>query len=119
MTTTFELTAQPIRRQGEILTPEALEFIERLHRALGERRTELLDARHGRRARIAGGEDPQFPHGTEHIREDRSWRVAPPGPGSERAPRRTGRAHRPPHHHQRAQLGRLGLGGGLRGFPDP
>jgi len=81
MTTTFELTAQPIRRQGEILTPEALEFIERLHRALGERRTELLDARHGRRARIAGGEDPQFPHGTEHIREDRSWRVAPPAPG--------------------------------------
>ncbi|MBO9704033.1 MAG: malate synthase A [Arthrobacter sp.] len=81
MTTTFELTAQPIRRQGEILIPEALEFIERLHRALGERRTELLDARHGRRARIAGGEDPQFPHGTEHIREDRSWRVAPPAPG--------------------------------------
>ncbi|WP_407708936.1 malate synthase A [Arthrobacter nitrophenolicus] len=77
------LTAQPICRQNEVLTPDALEFIGKLHRATAERRKELLQARRARRAEIAAGADPRFLRETEHIRNDPSWRVAPPAPGLE------------------------------------
>jgi malate synthase len=75
------ITAQPIARQREILTPDALAFIARLHRATAARRQELLEARHARRAEIARGRDPRFPRETEEIRRDAAWRVAPPAPG--------------------------------------
>lgn len=77
------LTAQPICRQNEVLTPDALEFVAKLHRATAERRQELLQARRTRRADIAGGQDPRFLRETEDIRNDPSWRVAPPAPGLE------------------------------------
>ncbi|TQJ58472.1 malate synthase [Arthrobacter sp. SLBN-83] len=77
------LTAQPICRQDEVLTPDALSFIAKLHRATAERRQELLQARRARRADIAAGADPRFLRETEHIRNDASWRVAPPAPGLE------------------------------------
>ncbi|MFC9770742.1 MULTISPECIES: malate synthase A [unclassified Pseudarthrobacter] len=77
------LTAQPICRQDEVLTPDALAFIAKLHRATAERRQELLQARRTRRANIAAGQDPRFLRETEHIRNDASWRVAPPAPGLE------------------------------------
>jgi len=77
------LTAQPISRQNEVLTPDALEFVAKLHRATAERRQELLQARRTRRADIAAGADPRFLPETEHIRNDASWRVAPPAPGLE------------------------------------
>ena len=75
------LTAQPIYRQSEVLTPDALEFVARLHRATAARRQELLEARHGRRSDIAKGRDPRFLKETEEIRSDPHWRVAPPAPG--------------------------------------
>ncbi|WP_461173855.1 malate synthase A [Arthrobacter sp. Z1-9] len=77
------LTAQPICRQNEVLTPDALEFVAKLHRATAVRRQELLQARRTRRAEIAAGQDPRFLRETEHIRNDPSWRVAPPAPGLE------------------------------------
>ncbi|MGG5174513.1 malate synthase A [Pseudarthrobacter sp. J1763] len=77
------ITAQPIHRQDEVLTPDALEFVAKLHRATAERRQELLQARRERRNQIAAGQDPHFLKETEHIRNDDSWRVAPPGPGLE------------------------------------
>ncbi|MFB8369154.1 malate synthase A [Pseudarthrobacter sp. NPDC055928] len=77
------LTAQPICRQNEVLTPDALEFVAKLHRATAARRQELLQARRTRRADIAGGQDPRFLRETEDIRNDPSWRVAPPAPGLE------------------------------------
>ncbi len=77
------MTAQPVCRQNEVLTPDALEFIAKLHRATAERRKELLQARRARRAEIAAGADPRFLRETEHIRNDPSWRVAPPAPGLE------------------------------------
>jgi len=49
------LTAQPIHRQNEVLTPDALEFVAKLHRATAERRQELMQARHTRRGQISGG----------------------------------------------------------------
>ncbi|TPV50180.1 malate synthase A [Pseudarthrobacter phenanthrenivorans] len=77
------LTAQPICRQQEVLTPDALAFIAKLHRATAARRQELLQARRSRRGAIAAGQDPRFLRETEHIRNDPSWRVAPPAPGLE------------------------------------
>lgn len=75
------LTAQPICRQGEVLTPDALAFVAKLHRATAERRQELLQARQERRQQISKGQDPRFLPETESIRNDPEWRVAPPAPG--------------------------------------
>src|SRR5213075_1624539 len=69
------LTAQPICRQDEVLTPDALEFVAKLHRATAVRRQEVLQARRTRRAEIAAGQDPRFLRETEDIRNDPSWRV--------------------------------------------
>ncbi|MHC6219145.1 malate synthase A [Arthrobacter sp. MMS24-S77] len=77
------LTAQPIHRQNEVLTPDALEFVAKLHRATAERRQELMQARHTRRGQISGGQDPRFLPETAEIRNDPNWRVAPPAPGLE------------------------------------
>ncbi|MFF1828377.1 malate synthase A [Paenarthrobacter sp. NPDC058040] len=77
------LTAQPISRQNEVLTPDALEFVGKLHRAVADRRQELMQARHARRNAISSGQDPRFLPQTEAIRNDPSWRVAPPAPGLE------------------------------------
>ncbi|WP_028265769.1 malate synthase A [Arthrobacter sp. MA-N2] len=77
------LTAQPIHRQNEVLTPDALEFVAALHRATAERRQELMQARHTRRGQIAAGQDPRFLPETADIRNDPNWRVAPPAPGLE------------------------------------
>jgi malate synthase len=75
------LTAQPIARQHEVLTSDALDFVARLHRAIAGRRQQLLEARHERRAAIRQGQNPRFLPETAHIRDDPSWRVAPPAPG--------------------------------------
>ena len=77
------LTAQPIHRQNEVLTPDALEFVAALHRATAERRHELMQARHTRRGQISSGQDPRFLPETADIRNDPNWRVAPPAPGLE------------------------------------
>jgi malate synthase len=77
------LTAQPICRQSEVLTPDALAFVARLHKATAERRQELLQARRTRRTQISQGQDPRFLPETAWIRNDPEWRVAPPAPGLE------------------------------------
>jgi malate synthase len=70
-------------RYDEVLTPEALSFLSRLHNTFAERRCELLTERRARRERIASGEDPDFLKETKDIREDPEWRVAPVAPGLE------------------------------------
>ncbi|UNK45668.1 malate synthase A [Arthrobacter sulfonylureivorans] len=77
------LTGSPVCRQEEVLTPQALAFVAKLHKATADRRRELLVQRENRRKSIARGHDPKFLPGTRHIREDSSWRVAPPAPGLE------------------------------------
>ena len=69
---------------AQILTPEALEFVATLHELFAARRHEILQARQRARALIEDGVDPDFLPETRHIREDRTWRVAGPGPGLER-----------------------------------
>lgn len=77
------LTASPARRQEEILTPQAIDFLVQLHRATEERRQELLRLRRERRRSIAAGADPKFLPHTSRIRQDPTWRVAPTAPGLE------------------------------------
>lgn len=68
-------------RYEEVLTPEALALIGILHREFDGRRRELLALRVERAAERAAGGGLDFLRVTRSIREDRSWRVAPPAPG--------------------------------------
>ena len=56
----------------QILTDEALAFVGELHERFGARRNQLLQARAER------GAPSGFEEETREIREDASWRVAPP-----------------------------------------
>ncbi|GAA5226330.1 malate synthase A [Paeniglutamicibacter antarcticus] len=77
------LVAAPVRRQEEILTPQALDFLAQLHKAFDARRAELMQTRQLNRARIANGSDPKFRPETKSIRDDETWQVAPIAPGLE------------------------------------
>ena len=79
------LTVTGPRVEGidQVLSPEALDFLTDLHQRFSGRRHELLLARQRRRDRFANGADPDFLPITAHIRADRSWKVAGPGPGLE------------------------------------
>ena len=68
-------------RYEEILTPGALDLIATLQRQLGQRRTELLAARQARQRELSAGAMLGFLPETAAIREDRTWRVAPPAAG--------------------------------------
>ncbi|WP_024761839.1 malate synthase A [Streptomyces exfoliatus] len=73
--------ASPGERHDEILTPAALGFVARLADAFAERRDWLLKERRRRAIRIATGTPLGFPLATSAVRDDPSWRVAPPAPG--------------------------------------
>ncbi|MEV5983323.1 malate synthase A [Streptomyces sp. NPDC052114] len=73
---------RPRDRHGEILTPEALDFIGRLDEAFAHRRLEVLAERRRRAARLTSGDRlPDFSLATSAVRADPGWRVAPPAPG--------------------------------------
>ncbi|UNX53910.1 malate synthase A [Georgenia sp. TF02-10] len=77
----LEITGPVGPRYEEILSPQALELIVRLHRALDDRRLDLLRARERRIAELAAGGTLDFLPETAEIRADESWQVAPPAPG--------------------------------------
>ena len=79
----MRVLAEPSPRFDEILTPEALAFVTRLHDQFAGRRHDRLDARMQRRTAIDNGRDLRFLDETRGIREDASWQVAGPGPGLE------------------------------------
>ncbi len=60
----------------EVLTPDALEFVAELQHEFGPRRSDLLQARAKRRARLAAGELLDFLPDTRNVREG-DWRVKP------------------------------------------
>jgi malate synthase len=64
----------------EILTPEALAFVARLHRSFNATRSALLEQRVERQAEIDEGGTLGLLRGTEAIRLDPRWRVAEPPP---------------------------------------
>jgi malate synthase len=76
-----EITGPDGDRYDEILTPEALGLIASLEREFGPRRAELLAARAARQEELSAGGMLDFLPGTQQIRQDTSWRVAPPAPG--------------------------------------
>jgi len=78
-----EITGPAGERYEEILTPEALGLLAALHGELADRRLEALAARRRRQAELSNGAMLDFLPQTAHIREDDSWRGAPPAPGLE------------------------------------
>src|SRR3954451_24370178 len=78
-----EITGPMGPRYDEVLTPEAVGLIATLHREFNGRRLELLQDRKDRVAALAAGGTLDFLPETASIREDDSWRVAPPAPGLE------------------------------------
>src|ERR1700733_6929165 len=71
-----QINASMHPRFDEILTPQALAFVAKLHRAFDGRRKELLNVRAERQARIDAGEMPDFLPETKSIR-DGDWKIAP------------------------------------------
>src|SRR5687767_13400961 len=61
---------------AEILSPEALQFVAKLHRKFESRRQELLARRAARQKEFDAGAKPDFLAETKSIREG-AWRVAP------------------------------------------
>src|SRR4051812_6053066 len=76
VTETVEVRGPAVARQDEVLTPEALQFVARLHRELNPTREALLKQRMERQARLDAGELPDFLPETQSVR-DGDWRVAP------------------------------------------
>ncbi|KUL83487.1 hypothetical protein ZTR_10809 [Talaromyces verruculosus] len=65
----------------KILTKEAVAFLALLHRTFNSTRKSLLERRIARQAEIDRGHLLDFLPETKHIRENDSWKGAPPAPG--------------------------------------
>jgi malate synthase len=76
-----QITGPAGDRYGEILTDEALGLVAALHRELAPRRAQLLAARSARQQELISGAMLDFQAQTRQVRDDTSWRVAPPAPG--------------------------------------
>jgi malate synthase len=70
-----EITAKPSAESAQVLTSDALVFLEKLEREFGPRRCALLEARAERQKQIDSGIMPDFLPGTAGIRES-DWAVA-------------------------------------------
>ena len=66
----------PTAVENDVLTREAVAFVEMLHREFNARRKQLLAARQERKKRLDAGELPDFLPETREIRES-DWTVAP------------------------------------------
>ncbi|WP_416145078.1 malate synthase A [Planococcus koreensis] len=73
---TIQIKGEPVPQMEKILTPEALEFIEKLHVNFNPRREELLERRQLRQQEIDAGKPLDFLPETKHIREG-DWTIAP------------------------------------------
>ena len=79
----MDITADGGERFDEILTPEALRFLTRLHDQFAGRRHDRLAARMESRKHISNGRNLRFLPETVSVREEPTWRVAGAGPGLE------------------------------------
>jgi malate synthase len=70
-------------RYDDILTPDALRFVTRLHDQFAGRRHDRLAARMETRRHIDNGRNLRFLHETTAVRDEPTWRVAGAGPGLE------------------------------------
>jgi malate synthase len=67
--------------QADVLTVPAQHFVATLQRCFNARRLELLQRRDRRQQEIDAGRLPDFLPDTAAVRNDVSWRGAPPAPG--------------------------------------
>lgn len=75
LTTSLEIKGLQDEATERVLTPEALQFLEGLHRTFNERRKELLAAREERQQQLDAGGKLEFLEETKAIREG-DWTVA-------------------------------------------
>lgn len=75
-TTGIEVVGALKAQYDEILTPEALNFIEELEQQFGARRVQLLQSRKKRQEELDNGKLPDFLPETKHIRTG-DWTIAP------------------------------------------
>lgn len=68
-------------RTRSILNKESIAFLALLHRSFNPTRNALLRRRDLRQAELDKGHLPNFLPETRHIREDDTWKGAPPAPG--------------------------------------
>ncbi len=73
---TISITGEAVPQMEQILTPEALAFIEKLHVKFNPRREKLLEYRQTRQQEIDAGKPLDFLPETKHIR-DGDWTIAP------------------------------------------
>ncbi|KAJ3035328.1 Malate synthase, glyoxysomal [Rhizophlyctis rosea] len=72
----------PVQPQyADILSVQAQDFVATLNRAFNGRRKSLLQLRVERQRELDGGALPDFLPQTRWIREDPTWKGAPPAPG--------------------------------------
>ncbi len=72
----MKIQGKPSAESAQVLTPDALSFIEKLQHEFGPRRCALLEARAERQKEIEAGRLPDFLSGTAGIREA-DWTAAP------------------------------------------
>lgn len=70
------ITGEAVPGMDNILTPEALDFIEKLHTRFNQRRVKLLERRQVRQKEIDAGKKLDFLPETKEIRES-DWTIAP------------------------------------------
>ena len=105
------VTGKVDQTHRKILTPQALAFLAQLQRSFNATRKNLLERRKIRQAEIDRGVLPDFLPETKHIRENATWKGAPPAPGLVEPPRRDYGPYRPQDGGQRAQCRRVDLHG--------
>lgn len=64
-----------------VLTKDAVAFLALLHRSFNSTRKSLLERRVIRQAELDKGSLPDFLPETKQIRDDPTWKAAPPAPG--------------------------------------
>ena len=70
----LDITGRPTAESRRVLTPDALEFVGRLHAEFADRRADLLRQRRERWERLQSGERLDF---VSHAQARGDWRVAP------------------------------------------
>jgi malate synthase len=73
---TLTVAGKVAPRHAALVSPEALAFLEELHRLFEPRRRELLARRAARQAEIESGRLPDFLPETAHVRSG-DWKIAP------------------------------------------
>jgi len=76
MTEAVQIIGKPVAGIDDILTPEAIDFVARLHRYFAATRYELLARRTLRQAELDAEKKLDFPPETRSIRE-KNWKIAP------------------------------------------